>query len=98
MIRPTSEQVEDLLRQSAVVSGRNIFTHGEYKIATENAYFALNYEPFSAYPLSGTKKQHIGKTQPRKCRYCLRDASGTTFKQEAHAVPESLGNRKLISD
>lgn len=97
MIRPTSEYVEGLLRQIAVVSSRNILTNSDYEIATEHAYFALNYNLVSDYLLSGTKKQHIGKAKPRECRYCLRDASGTTFKQESHAVPECLGNRTLIS-
>lgn len=98
MIRPTSEHVEGLLRQSAVVSGRNIFTKSDYEIAIENACFVLNYDLISAYPLSGTMKRHIGKAKVRTCRYCRRDASGTTFKQESHAIPECLGNRSLISN
>jgi hypothetical protein len=97
MIRPTSEQIEKLVRQSAAFSGRAIVTNDDYVIAAKNAFFELNYEGVSAYPLSATKKQHIGKAKPRKCRYCHRDASRTTFKQEAHAVPECLGNKTLIS-
>jgi hypothetical protein len=97
MIRPTSEHVESLLRQNRAVSNLHIFTHIDYQVAREHALIALNYDPISAYSLSGTRKQRIGNTKPQKCRYCT-PASGTTFKFDAHAVPECLGNRTLISD
>lgn len=46
------------------------------------------------------KSDPVGKKDKaeRRCLFCGKDASeGATFQQVAHAVPESLGNKHLIS-
>jgi hypothetical protein len=56
-----------------------------------------NYD-ISAY--SPKKKRIYGNSDKskRKCKYCGKTITeGATFKEEAHALPESLGNKTIIS-
>jgi hypothetical protein len=55
-----------------------------------------NYQPLIHHFLSGKPKAFLGKGKDR-CRYCGRGKKETTFRKEAHSVPEFLGNRSLIS-
>lgn len=56
-----------------------------------------SYELAVSYELATGRKQYLGVRDPRKCRFCGRDALQTTFRKEAHAIPEFLGNQSLIS-
>ena len=40
----------------------------------------------------------LGDKQNRTCRFCGRSEPEVTFKQEAHAIPESLGNKSLTNN
>lgn len=42
------------------------------------------------------KKIRVGPSHPTTCRFCKRSAPEVTFKQQAHAIPELLGNRQLL--
>jgi hypothetical protein len=42
------------------------------------------------------KKQNIGVSENRKCRFCGLDEAETTFNTVAHAIPECLGNKTII--
>ncbi|KIN51136.1 HNH endonuclease [Bacillus subtilis] len=42
-------------------------------------------------------KQFIGDKNKRKCRFCGKEKEETTFKKVAHAIPELVGNKVLIS-
>lgn len=44
-----------------------------------------------------THKEYLGNKDIRKCRFCGRDNSQVTFNKIAHAVPELLGNKTLLS-
>jgi hypothetical protein len=45
------------------------------------------------------KKTFIGKEHPRKiCYFCGEQEGNASFKKEAHIIPESLGNRYLLSN
>ena len=57
----------------------------------------MNYDMIARYKLAGGKKHRLGSCTPRRCRYCLRQEPATCFKKIAHAIPECLGNRTLIS-
>lgn len=41
-------------------------------------------------------KIYIGKNESLTCRFCERDESRTTFSDIAHAIPEAIGNRRVI--
>lgn len=43
------------------------------------------------------KKVYLGDKSKKVCRFCHRDASSTTFRQEAHLLPEFTGNKAMFS-
>lgn len=64
-------------------------------------FYMENYHIFS-YKLKGENienkdKKFIGDKNRRKCRFCGKEKEETTFKKVAHAIPELVGNKVLIS-
>ena len=43
------------------------------------------------------KKTVLPSPDPRVCRFCGRDNEHTQFRQDAHAIPQLLGNRTLFT-
>ena len=43
-------------------------------------------------------KECIGDNYQYPCRFCGRDRNHTSFRKEAHAIPDSLGNHLLFSN
>src|SRR4051812_8829229 len=43
------------------------------------------------------KKQHLIGNVVKKCRFCYKEFPDTNFKMIAHAIPEFMGNKSLIS-
>lgn len=58
-------------------------------------FLAENYDVVANYSLRGHEKQYIGPVTNRRCRYC---GSSGPFRKVAHAVPELIGNRTIISN
>lgn len=58
----------------------------------KNYFYLVKY-----YNISG-KKVYLGDRKKRKCRFCGKPSGDTTFKMLAHALPEFIGNRTLISN
>lgn len=58
-----------------------------------------NYIPLVSYPIiDGDKKIFLGEKENRTCRFCGRSkADGVTFKKEAHALSNLIGNNSLFS-
>ena len=44
------------------------------------------------------QKHKLGYKQPKICRYCGKDESTTTFREESHAIPIFLGNKTIIDE
>lgn len=42
------------------------------------------------------QKQYIGPDIPTTCRFCGKSTPEVKFQNDAHAIPQLLGNRKLI--
>lgn len=59
-----------------------------------NLFFDENYEILSFDRYNSGEKKFIGNGT--KCRFCENDKSKTTFSNESHAIPESIGNKKII--
>lgn len=60
----------------------------------------MAYEIIAQYVVDNLKvgsKQFLGSKETRSCRFCGRDSSQVTFKQQAHVIPQALGNRTLLS-
>ena len=62
-----------------------------------NAYFAERYELAIGFNLKPGRKIFLGNKRNRKCRFCGRSSPGVTFRKEAHALPEFVGNKSLFT-
>ncbi len=65
--------------------------------SSENDSFWLLYEPVVLFHESKKGKIFLGNKEPKICRFCNRDSSSTTFKMNAHVLPEFMGNKSLLS-
>ncbi len=56
------------------------------------------YDHYEVLIFNGDERLNIGKYDKSKrvCRFCGRSMPNVTFKQKAHAISESLGNKGLI--
>lgn len=63
-------------------------------------YYAERYDVLARHPLAAERKillkDHLDDAS-RSCRYCSRTAPTVSFANVAHAVPEFLGNRSVLS-
>lgn len=56
-----------------------------------------NYIPVTTLHLKDEEKIYLGEKDNRQCRFCGKSNPDTSFKQEAHAIPEFTGNKKLFA-
>lgn len=61
-------------------------------------YAEANYIPFTVYHLDKEDKIVLGNENNRICRFCSKGETETTFSTVAHAIPEFVGNKKLIAN
>lgn len=62
------------------------------------AYFESNYSVVSDYRVfPDSDKIFIGNKDNRICRYCGKQAPDVSFRKIAHAIPEFIGNKRIIS-
>ena len=71
--------------------------------ATQDAKDALrfyeeNYACIGQWILEPAKKVVLRSSQSGVCRFCGLRVPNVTFKNEAHAIPECLGNRSLTTE
>jgi len=70
--------------------------------AERTAYFAARYEGIFQVPFvseNGKRillRDHAGE-EVQRCRFCKRARPDVTFKRDAHAFPDFLGNRSVFS-
>jgi hypothetical protein len=64
------------------------------------AFYDERYEEIARYPFVADRpiliRDHAIEGD-RRCRYCGRGIPEATFRKDAHAVPEFLGNKSLFS-
>ncbi len=61
------------------------------------AYFDERYKIAVEYSLQPGKKIFLGNKGDRRCRFCGRTSPEVTFRKEAHALPEFVGNKSLFT-
>ncbi|WP_343614990.1 HNH endonuclease [Flavobacterium sp.] len=61
-------------------------------------FFNDNYAPFTTYHLNKEIKIFLGSETEKVCRFCNKNENETTFSTIAHAIPEFIGNKKLIAN
>ena len=64
----------------------------------EAARFLEIYELDNAFIPTKSKYINLKPKRERTCRFCGLSFPETTFKKEAHLIPEMLGNKTLLSD
>lgn len=76
-------------------------THGfdqeDWFQAEQLLFIEQNYQTLVSCPLSSRKRHYFGNKQNRRCRFCGKTGR-EHFKLRAHALPESIGNRALLSN
>lgn len=61
------------------------------------AFYAANYEVLGSWRLQSGPKVILGDRTTKRCRFCGKTTPEATFDKVAHAIPESLGNKQLVS-
>lgn len=76
----------------------------EVKLHTSEEYYDLLEQFMTEYSIEhylipAESNKHLLKPKTeRKCRFCGKSSSETTFKSVAHLYPEALGNKLVFSD
>ncbi len=63
-------------------------------------YYRNRYDVIANFPLVAERRIRLSdhqKDETRRCRFCSRSKPEATFRNTAHAIPEFLGNKSLIS-
>jgi hypothetical protein len=60
-------------------------------------FYEQNYEGLGQWILVPGKKVFLGVRDNRCCRFCGERSPEVTFRQDAHAIPELLGNKSLFT-
>jgi hypothetical protein len=61
------------------------------------AFYAEHYSPMGIWHIEPGVKIVLEGSHPQTCRFCKRSFPQVTFKLDAHAIPEALGNRGMLS-
>ncbi len=59
--------------------------------------FFSKYDLKFVFDTNINKKSYLGRKSDKICRFCGRAKPNTSFKKDAHVIPQLLGNRKLLS-
>ncbi|WP_374451860.1 HNH endonuclease [Phenylobacterium sp.] len=62
------------------------------------AWYSANYSTIAHWIVRPTDKVVLGEASSRTCRFCGKSEPEVTFKLEAHAIPEGLGNKSIFSN
>lgn len=61
------------------------------------AFYEQQYRPVAEWSLRPGDRVVLGQKHDRRCRFCGRSKPDTTFHMNAHALPESVGNKSLFT-
>jgi hypothetical protein len=62
-----------------------------------NAYYEENYQVAAAWCLRPGDKVCLGDKEKRTCRFCGKASPEASFRKDAHALPECIGNKGLFT-
>ena len=60
-------------------------------------FYDDHYDGLGQWILQPGKKFFLGDKANRQCRFCEKRSPEVTFRKKAHAIPELLGNKSLIT-
>ncbi len=61
------------------------------------AFYERHYRPVAAWMLRPGDRVVLGNKEDRRCRFCGGSKPDVTFRTDAHALPESIGNKGLLT-
>ena len=61
-------------------------------------FYNQHYDPLVWHLHSGMNKRVLGNKENQVCRFCGKSKPEVLFRSEAHAIPESLGNKILFTN
>lgn len=61
------------------------------------SFYAGNYDLIGQWHPKPGMRIYLGERESRVCRFCGKSKPEVSFRLEAHAIPELLGNRSLFS-
>lgn len=59
--------------------------------------FLQIYYPYLYQGFAESNRREIKKIKQRTCRFCKKDSTRTTFKNDSHIIPKLLGNKNFLS-
>lgn len=71
----------------------------EYSAIYRDSYefYKSKYHLLTQFNLFPGDRHFLGDRTNRICRFCRKTKPATTFRKKAHAIPESIGNKSLVS-
>lgn len=63
---------------------------------SKNNAFASSYHDEKLFQAIFGKRIFIGEKSDRICRFCRRNSTSTKFRNDAHLIPEFMGNKSLF--
>lgn len=61
------------------------------------AFYDEHYRTVGRWTLQPGHKIFLGNKRPRRCRFCGKSEPEVSFRAEAHAIPECIGNKSLFT-
>jgi len=92
--RPDGKALDHWLRAEAEIISATEQQASPLEKAT--AFYEKNYALLNNWFLTPEIKIVLGRTVDQTCRFCGKSSPEVTFKMDAHAIPESLGNKSLF--
>lgn len=61
------------------------------------AFYEMHYKTIGSWTLQPGQKLFLGDKENRRCRFCGKGKPEVSFRTEAHAIPECVGNKSLFT-
>ena len=61
------------------------------------AFYEVHYKTVGSWSLQPGRKIFLGDKETRRCRFCGKGKPEVSFRAEAHAIPECVGNKSLFT-
>ncbi|HEY5331555.1 MAG TPA: HNH endonuclease [Acidobacteriaceae bacterium] len=85
------------MRKDEMVSLQDIFTGATEKAKDALRFYEENYSSIGQWILQPGEKVILASSKPGVCRFCNLAHPNVSFRKEAHAIPECLGNTSLFT-
>lgn len=96
IVQPTEDEIREAAYEGWEARGREDgFDIEDWVLAEELSFLKKNYDVAVKYDFTTPTK--VGKSAEHTCRFCGLTRPDVSFSKKAHALPEFLGNKAIIS-